>query len=48
MFYNGSKNPGHVAIYVGGGKIVQAEHTGAPIMMSNVGFESPIGYGRPN
>lgn len=47
VFYNGSKNPGHVAIYVGGGKIVQAEHTGAPIMMSNIGFESPIGYGRP-
>jgi cell wall-associated NlpC family hydrolase len=43
VFYNGN---GHVAIYVGGGWIVQAEHTGAPIMMSHIGFETPDGFGR--
>jgi cell wall-associated NlpC family hydrolase len=43
VFYN---SYGHVAIYVGGGYIVQAEHTGAPIMMSSVNFESADSYGR--
>ncbi|HEY2792335.1 MAG TPA: NlpC/P60 family protein, partial [Micromonosporaceae bacterium] len=43
VFYNGY---GHVAIYVGGGWIVQAEHTGAPIKMDPVGFETVDSYGR--
>jgi cell wall-associated NlpC family hydrolase len=42
VFYNSGN---HVAIYVGGGYIVQAEHTGAPIMMSKLYSQSPVKSG---
>lgn len=51
VFFAGSDgtatSPGHVAIYVGNGQIVQAPHTGADvdkIPLSEAG--TPVGYGR--
>lgn len=38
----------HVAIYVGGGWIVQAEETGQPLKMSHTTFTSPRYYRRVN
>jgi cell wall-associated NlpC family hydrolase len=38
----------HVALYVGGGWIVQAEETGQPLKMSHMTFESPRYYRRVN
>jgi peptidoglycan DL-endopeptidase CwlO len=38
----------HVALYVGGGWIVQAEQTGEPLKMSHMTFESPRYYRRVN
>jgi peptidoglycan DL-endopeptidase CwlO len=44
VFYNSGH---HVAIYVGGGMIVQAEETGQPVKMSPVTFESIYAERRP-
>lgn len=41
VYYSGHS---HVAIYVGGGWIVQAEETGQPLKMSKVAFEGPRYY----
>jgi cell wall-associated NlpC family hydrolase len=38
----------HVALYVGGGWIVQAEQTGQPLKMSHMTFDSPRYYRRVN
>jgi cell wall-associated NlpC family hydrolase len=40
------KSHSHVALYVGGGWIVQAEQTGEPLKMSRVNFDSPYYYRR--
>ena len=40
------KSHSHVALYVGGGWIVQAEQTGQPLKMSRVGFDTPYYYRR--
>jgi cell wall-associated NlpC family hydrolase len=45
IFYNSGN---HVAIYIGGGYIVQAEETGQPVKMSKVDFETPVDYRRVN
>jgi len=47
IFYNGRN---HVAIYIGNGWIVQAQHTGEPIMESLMTFEPAVssGYRRIN
>lgn len=37
----------HVAIYIGGGWIVQAEQTGEPLKESKIGFVKPSGWSRP-
>jgi peptidoglycan DL-endopeptidase CwlO len=42
IFYNDGN---HVVMYVGGGWVVQAEHTGAPIKMSAMTFETPVSGG---
>jgi cell wall-associated NlpC family hydrolase len=42
------KSHSHVALYVGGGWIVQAEQTGEPIKMSPMTFDSPRYYRRVN
>jgi peptidoglycan DL-endopeptidase CwlO len=46
VFYFASHS--HVALYVGGGWIVQAEETGQPLKMSHMTFESPRYYRRVN
>lgn len=43
VYYSGHS---HVAIYVGGGWIVQAEQTGQPLKMSKVAFDGPRYYRR--
>jgi cell wall-associated NlpC family hydrolase len=47
VFYNGGN---HVAIYIGNGFVVQAEHTGEPLKESVLNFETPVtnGYRRVN
>jgi len=47
VFYNGGN---HVAIYIGNGFVVQAEHTGEPLKESVLNFEPPVtnGYRRVN
>jgi cell wall-associated NlpC family hydrolase len=47
VFYNGGN---HVAIYIGNGFVVQAEHTGEPLKESVLNFEAPVanGYRRVN
>jgi len=35
--------PGHVAIYLGGGRMVHAPHSGVPVSVANV-YGSPTGY----
>jgi cell wall-associated NlpC family hydrolase len=42
IFYNSGN---HVVIYVGAGWVVQAEHTGAPVKMSPMTFDTPVTYG---
>jgi peptidoglycan DL-endopeptidase CwlO len=47
VFYNGGN---HVAIYIGGNFVVQAEHTGEPLKESVINFEPAVsnGYRRVN
>jgi cell wall-associated NlpC family hydrolase len=47
VFYNSGN---HVAIYIGNGFVVQAEHTGEPLKESLLNFETPVtnGYRRVN
>lgn len=53
VFYNPGENalpglPGHVAIFVGAGQVIQAPHTGAFVEYTPVHDGDPIvGYGRP-
>jgi cell wall-associated NlpC family hydrolase len=35
--------PGHVAIYLGGGRMVHASHPGVPVKIADV-YGSPTGY----
>lgn len=42
VFYNGGN---HVAIYIGNGWIVQAEHTGEPIKESSIDFDTVVSHG---
>jgi len=44
IFYNGL---GHVAIYVGSGKVIQAPTFGENVKLSSMDFMTPYGYGRP-
>jgi cell wall-associated NlpC family hydrolase len=44
VFYRGL---GHVAIYVGGGKIIHAPHAGEDVQLGSVDIMKPYGYGRP-
>lgn len=44
VFYSGLA---HVAIYVGGGKIIHAPTFGEDVKISSVDMMSPYGYGRP-
>jgi peptidoglycan DL-endopeptidase CwlO len=44
VYYNGL---GHVGIYVGGGQIIHAPHTGTTVQLASVDMEKPYGYGRP-
>jgi cell wall-associated NlpC family hydrolase len=37
----------HVAIYIGGGNMIQAPHTGADVEITPVSYMSPSGAGRP-
>jgi cell wall-associated NlpC family hydrolase len=37
----------HVAIYIGGGRMIQAPHTGASVEITPVSYMSPSGAGRP-
>ncbi|HEV2634252.1 MAG TPA: NlpC/P60 family protein [Actinocrinis sp.] len=47
FYYPGSSGPGHVAMYIGGGKIVQALHQGAPVMVSPMLGQMPlVGFAR--
>jgi peptidoglycan DL-endopeptidase CwlO len=43
VFYNGL---GHVAIYVGSGKVIHAPQAGESVELSTVDMMSPYGYGR--
>jgi cell wall-associated NlpC family hydrolase len=47
IFYNGGD---HVALYIGNGWIVQAEHTGEPLKESDMYFMTPVtnGFRRVN
>lgn len=47
VFYNSGN---HVALYIGNGFVVQAEHTGEPLKESLLNFETPVtnGYRRVN
>jgi cell wall-associated NlpC family hydrolase len=44
VFYRGL---GHVAIYVGGGDIIHAPHTGTVVKKVSMMIMTPYGYGRP-
>ncbi|HZU73681.1 MAG TPA: C40 family peptidase [Acidimicrobiales bacterium] len=45
--FPGEANPGHVGIYVGGGNVVVADHSGAPVREESMYFDgSPMGFGR--
>jgi cell wall-associated NlpC family hydrolase len=44
VFY---RNLGHVAIYVGGGKIIASPHAGEDVQLQSVDVMKPYGYGRP-
>lgn len=37
----------HVAIYIGGGRIIQAPHTGADVEITPLSYMTPSGAGRP-
>jgi cell wall-associated NlpC family hydrolase len=37
----------HVALYIGGGRMIQAPHTGASVEITPVSYMSPSGAGRP-
>jgi len=43
VFYNGL---GHVAIYVGSGKIIEAPTFGESVKLASVDIMTPYGYGR--
>lgn len=44
VFYNGL---GHVGIFVGGGQIIHAPHTGTTVQLASINIDSLYGYGRP-
>jgi cell wall-associated NlpC family hydrolase len=44
IFYN---DLGHVAIYIGGGKVIHAPHTGDVVKIASMSIDSIYGYGRP-
>lgn len=43
IFY---RNNGHVALYVGGGQIIDASHAGEPVKKRSMNIMTPNGYGR--
>ncbi|MFB9239285.1 NlpC/P60 family protein [Plantactinospora siamensis] len=43
VFYSGL---GHVALYVGGGKVIHAPQTGEDVKLASVDMMTPYGYGR--
>jgi cell wall-associated NlpC family hydrolase len=43
IFYRGN---GHVALYVGGGQIIDASHAGEPVKKRTMNIMTPNGYGR--
>ncbi|MDT5033929.1 MAG: peptidoglycan DL-endopeptidase CwlO, partial [Actinoplanes sp.] len=43
VFYRGL---GHVGIYVGGGQIIDAPHTGSYVHKRSINIMTPYGYGR--
>ena len=43
MFYSGL---GHVAIYVGSGKVIHAPQAGENVSLASVDMMTPYGYGR--
>lgn len=46
VFYNGTP-PGHVAMYVGGGKVVEANTTGTDVMVQSLYYDgTPVGFGQ--
>lgn len=42
MVSGGNVLPGHVAMYIGNGKVIQAPHTGADVQISNLNAMGPI------
>jgi cell wall-associated NlpC family hydrolase len=44
VFY---RSLGHVALYVGGGKVIHAPHAGTDVQIASVDIMKPYGYGRP-
>lgn len=47
VFYGTSPtNVSHVGLYLGGGKMLDAAHTGTPVRVENV-WSGVVGYGRP-
>jgi len=47
FYYGGSDGPGHVALYIGNGEIIQALHTGSQIMYSPMLGQMPlVGFAR--
>jgi peptidoglycan DL-endopeptidase CwlO len=43
VFYNGL---GHVALFVGGGQVIHAPHTGTTVQLASIDMMRPYGYGR--
>ncbi len=39
---------GHVAIYVGGGKVIHAPQPGESVQLASINMMTPYGYGRPH
>jgi len=38
----------HVAIYVGGGRVIHAPHPGTSVQLASIDMMAPYGYGRPH
>lgn len=46
FFHMGEQGPGHVAIYIGGGKVVEDPHTGAAVEISQLAGRGAVGARR--